>query len=248
MKVYLLLIVLFFSFNLFAQKSDFLSDEIQLNSKDWEKVNIFLSNFAEVETPFFEQDKVSDELLIDFAVKHIFMNNTKMVLKHKSKTFDEKIPVENINKITEKYFGLKVKEHKTIPVKDLEGGIDLEETKTYEGKILFEKKHYLIPKNEKYQFDPIRIPTGMNQFFIQVESFKQRSIQKDDSKIFDVTGNFYDILCCNEEVEKLRYNTKVANWECESYTPPPEPSKKIKAVLKQLKDGKFIILSYQETK
>jgi len=247
MKFYLLLIVAFFSFNLFAQQKDFISDEIELNSKDWEKVNIFLSNFAEVDTPFFEEGKVSDDLLIDFAIKHIFMNNTKMALKNKSKTFDEKIPVENINKITEKYFGLKVKQHKTIPVTDLEGGIDLDETKTYEGKILFEKKHYLIPKNEKYQFDPVRISTGMSQYFIQVESFKQRSIQKDDSKIFDVKGAFYDILCCNEDAQKLRYNTKVANWNCETYA-SPEPTKKIKAVIKKLKDGKYIILSYQEDK
>lgn len=72
------------------------------------KVSLFFSNFAEVFLENFEENKITDQLLIEFSKSHIYKNRYK---KLQSKTTEKEsvklIPASMVDEISLKFFGKK---------------------------------------------------------------------------------------------------------------------------------------------
>lgn len=94
---------------------------IKLEPAKQKKLNIFFSNFSEADVTSFAQGELSDQAMIDFALRHVYINNFKSLKK--SKDGSSVIATsKQIDTATMKYFGKKVKQHKessyTIPCAD----------------------------------------------------------------------------------------------------------------------------------
>jgi len=84
-------------------------EKIELSSERQREINIFLSNFTEVFFPDFDGD-LSNEILIDFGVRHNDINNFNAIKVKDSYGFLDKSVVERSVK---RFFNLRVQHQKT---------------------------------------------------------------------------------------------------------------------------------------
>jgi hypothetical protein len=81
-----------------------------LDPGEKKKLDTFFSNFAEVNMKNFTTGGISDEDLLYFATWHCIINAGDAFQKTNGGN-DIIIPAEAIDKVTEKYLGLKIKKH-----------------------------------------------------------------------------------------------------------------------------------------
>ena len=101
-------------------REEFQPLEVNLSNENLVKLNIFFSNFSEVALESFEKDKVSEDMLINFAVRHNVINNWNIIKKHDD--FHGKIPKEIIEQTILKYFGKAFNNHKSTQEYKFENG------------------------------------------------------------------------------------------------------------------------------
>jgi hypothetical protein len=89
----------------FAQK------EMSMNVKEKENLNNFFSNFSAVNLSSFKKGCLTDEQMLDFAESHCISRESEN-FKTVNKGYDIVVPAKDIDRITEKYFGEKIKNHK----------------------------------------------------------------------------------------------------------------------------------------
>jgi hypothetical protein len=84
--------------------------EIKLNPVQKKQLDTFFSNFSETNLHSFKQNSLSQEALLNFALAHIYKNDYKSI-KHSKHGNSAIIPAALVDKVTEKYFGRKLKTH-----------------------------------------------------------------------------------------------------------------------------------------
>jgi hypothetical protein len=86
--------------------------EVKLTSEERKKLNIFFSNFSEVDLKPFQSGGITEDELIKFGVMHNYINNFKL--------FDNlgegnmRLKEDAVSKSIEKYFGKTVSRHKPV--------------------------------------------------------------------------------------------------------------------------------------
>lgn len=82
-------------------------------TKDEEKkISLFFSNFAEVFLDDFEENQLSDQLMLTFAEEHIYKNRYNKLETSKGEIENFKlIPAKMVDEITLKFFGKKIAKH-----------------------------------------------------------------------------------------------------------------------------------------
>lgn len=103
-----LLIFLFLALPLLA----FAQSDIKLEPIQKKKLNTFFSNFSEANLKSFKQDSLSDADLLEFGLSHNFINNEKSLRKSRDGN-SAIITSAQVDKATERYFGMKLTEHKS---------------------------------------------------------------------------------------------------------------------------------------
>jgi hypothetical protein len=83
---------------------------VKLEPAEKKKLDTFFSNFSEVNLKSFNQDSLSREDLLNFALDHIYKNNYKSI-KHSKETNSAVIPAAVVDKVTDKYFGRTLPQH-----------------------------------------------------------------------------------------------------------------------------------------
>ena len=118
--------------------------EIKLKAAEKKQLDTFFSNFSEADLKSFKQNSLSQEALLNFALDHIYKNDYKSI-KHSKDGNSAIIPAALVDKVTEKYFGQKLKKH--------------------------EKSEYLVPEasGEAYKFSQITRLLGAGQDLFQAE-------------------------------------------------------------------------------
>jgi len=84
--------------------------EIKMTAAQKRQLDTFFSNFSEVAMDSFKQNSLSHEALLKFALDHIYKNNYKAI-KHSKDGNTAIIPAALVDKVTERYFGQKIKKH-----------------------------------------------------------------------------------------------------------------------------------------
>ncbi len=84
---------------------------INLDEKSWEKLNIFFSKLYQYDLFHFEQDKLSDDEMIKFAVIYNLLNLPENIENFND---SEIISANAVNQVIKKYFGKDFTNHKTI--------------------------------------------------------------------------------------------------------------------------------------
>lgn len=77
-------------------------ESIELDKESWEKLNIFFSNFSEADVPFFEKNKLEEEELILFGIRHNILNNPKRL--NDGNKLSSKYVEESLRSILEKNY------------------------------------------------------------------------------------------------------------------------------------------------
>jgi len=94
---------------------------MKLEPAQQKKFNIFFSNFAETNMEGFKQEALSDDAMLNFALRHLYINKFKSLKKGKDGN-SVIATMEQIDTATMKYFGKKIQNHKentyTIPCAD----------------------------------------------------------------------------------------------------------------------------------
>jgi hypothetical protein len=136
MRKFLIIIGLFLPSLAMAQSA------INLNEVQKKQLNIFFSNFSEVQMKSFKQKTLTNEALLNFALEHIYKNADKSLKRSKDGSAAI-IPAAWVDKTTEKYFGQKIQKH--------------------------EKSEYLVPlaSGEAYRFSQITRLLGAGQDLFQ---------------------------------------------------------------------------------
>ncbi len=197
-------------------KEEKMNKLVNLDEKSWEKLNIFFSKLYQYDVPYFEENKLSDDELIKFAVIYNLLNLQENIEKvNDDEKYSEKVSAKNVHNVIKKYFGKDFTNHKTI--------IFFEDCHFINYEIFFKDNYYYIPKkvpyiinlkkplNENYLFDQIdlmRNPTKGTLKFIQVNEIYQ--INETDFTV-DLYGykDFVDFFCnennCHFIVELNEY-------------------------------------------
>ena len=102
------------------KNAEFQPLEVKLSNENLAKLNIFFSNFSEAMLESFEKDKISDDMLIDFAMRHNDLNNQNIIEKHDD--LHGKIPKKTVEKTILKYFGKVFNNHKSTQQYKFENG------------------------------------------------------------------------------------------------------------------------------
>lgn len=83
---------------------------VKLDREQQKKLNTFFSNFSEANVPGFEIGTVTNQVMLDFALRHLYINQFKSL-----KPTDDGNSViatsRQIDRTTTKYFGRKVQSH-----------------------------------------------------------------------------------------------------------------------------------------
>lgn len=115
MKKWLTLVLVLFATCVMAQS------EVKMTSAQKQNLDTFFSNFSEAGVASFKQDSLSDEALLDFALRHNYINKLK-ALQKTTDGLSVLVPVELVDKAAIKYFGRKVGKHAkqsyTVPMAD----------------------------------------------------------------------------------------------------------------------------------
>lgn len=81
-------------------------------NEEEKKISLFFSNFAEVFMDDFEENELSDSLMLNFAQGHIYKNRYNKLETSKGEIENFKlIPATMVDEITLKFFGKKVSKH-----------------------------------------------------------------------------------------------------------------------------------------
>jgi hypothetical protein len=86
-------------------------------------LDVFFSNFSEANVKSFEKDKIDASSLISFGVKHIIINNDKLIQYNAGNKNEGYIKTADVDTMTSYYFGKKVTQHKTVDAYTLENGL-----------------------------------------------------------------------------------------------------------------------------
>lgn len=84
--------------------------EIKMSAGEKKQLDTFFSNFSEAALESFKQNALSQETLLNFALDDIYKNDYKSI-KHSKDGNTAIIPAALVDKVTEKYFGQKIKKH-----------------------------------------------------------------------------------------------------------------------------------------
>lgn len=102
---------LFVIFLLLITSTGFAKKEVILDSNMKKKLNVFFSNFSESFVPSFTIESINDELLINFALSHIYKNKYDALKSTADRCYKE-IPSSMVDSTCMKYLGLKPRTHK----------------------------------------------------------------------------------------------------------------------------------------
>lgn len=98
--------------------------EVKMNAAEKKKFNTFFSNFSESNLNSFSKENLADSALIDFALRHCYLNKFKSLEKSKDGT-SVIVPAKLVDEVTTKYFGKNAKDHGkapySVPLADGEG-------------------------------------------------------------------------------------------------------------------------------
>lgn len=84
------------------------ADNKQWTKEQERKISIFFSNFAEAYLENFEENKITDKILIDFSKTHIYKNRYKKLKGRVTATESFRlIPATMVDEISLKFFGKK---------------------------------------------------------------------------------------------------------------------------------------------
>jgi len=89
------------------------SAEIKMDAKMKEKLDTFFSNFSEANVQPFEKGNIDDANLIRFGVKHVILNNAKLI-EHKGDENYGYIKAADVDGADLYFWGVKPKKHATI--------------------------------------------------------------------------------------------------------------------------------------
>ncbi|MFA5405080.1 MAG: hypothetical protein WC358_09115 [Ignavibacteria bacterium] len=94
-----------------SKENNSASKEVKLIPEEQKKLNVFFSNFSEVNLKPFTIASITDEDLINFGVLHNYKNNFKLF--EKVDNSNVKIKEDNISASIQKYFDRKINSHKS---------------------------------------------------------------------------------------------------------------------------------------
>lgn len=207
-------------------------ENIDLDKESWEKLNIFFSNFSEADVPFFEKDKLVEEELILFGIRHNILNNPKRI------DDDNKISSKYVEESVKKYFGKEILNHKTV--KAYEIGDDI-------GYFEYNSGYYSFRRDASYQIDPYTCPTGETFMFSQV-----RKIQYDiENKVYNVSVDIYDYypdMDFNGDIYSEEPKEWILKTKPENRDNIPTVRYKVTATIEKLMDGRYILIDYTQIK
>ena len=101
---------------------------LELSTTERKRLNVFFSNFSEANVPDFTQETLTDEMLINFAKQHYFLNRYNRMKETPDKMF-KLAPKQWVDQAAMKYFGKKLNKHSDeagyykIPIGDSGGFI-----------------------------------------------------------------------------------------------------------------------------
>lgn len=209
--------------------------EISLDNAAMKKMNVFFNNFAEAAVPTFEKDKLSNEELIKFGIKHNFINNGKLIEKCSVEGYDRKIAAKYVEQSVNKYFGKGIV-NTTCKAYQMD-----ENTANFQ----YKDGYYLIPQNRGYQIDPALFGGGESIEFSQVSKILDNG-DNYFTAYLNVYKTFDDYGIAGEEFYESpqTWNSKYANDKDRI----PTLEKKLKATIKKESDGRYILIDYLEDK
>lgn len=207
-------------------------ENIDLDKELWEKLNIFFSNFSEADVSFFENDKLVEEELILFGIRHNILNNPKRI------DDDKKISSKYVEESVKKYFGKEIFNHKTV--KAFEIGDDI-------GYFEYNSGYYSFSTDVPYRIDPYTYPTGETFQFSQA-----RKIQYDtENKVYKVNVDLYSYYP-DMEFNGDIYSEEPKEWilktEPENMDNIPTVCNMVTATIEKLADGRYILIDYIQIK
>lgn len=98
-----------------------LAEPMKLEPAQQKNLNVFFSNFSEAHVASFSQGALTDQAIIDFALRHLYINKFKS-LKPSKDGYSVTATPEQVDTAAIKYFGHKPAQHKeksySIPVAD----------------------------------------------------------------------------------------------------------------------------------
>jgi len=98
-----------------------LAEPMKLEPAQQKNLNVFFSNFSEAHVASFSQGTLTDQAMIDFALRHLYINKLKS-LKPSKDGYSVIATTKQVDTAAMKYFGQKPSQHKeksySIPVAD----------------------------------------------------------------------------------------------------------------------------------
>ncbi len=98
-----------------------LAEPMKLEPAQQKNLNVFFSNFSEAQVASFSQGALTDQTIVDFALRHLYLNKFKS-LKPSKDRLSVTATTEQVDTAAIKYFGQKPAQHKektySIPLAD----------------------------------------------------------------------------------------------------------------------------------
>jgi hypothetical protein len=98
-----------------------LAEPMKLEPAQQKNLNVFFSNFSEAQVASFSQGALTDQTIVDFALRHLYLNKFKS-LKPSKDGLSVTATTEQVDTAAIKYFGQKPAQHKektySIPLAD----------------------------------------------------------------------------------------------------------------------------------
>lgn len=91
----------------FASAAQAKPQQVKMNAAQRAKLDKFFSNFTETSLSSFERNKVSDQVLIGFAISYIFDNKSRVTQKGR-------VAASQVDASAAYFFGRKIKKHRSI--------------------------------------------------------------------------------------------------------------------------------------
>ncbi|MDD5361065.1 MAG: hypothetical protein PHN88_02965 [Ignavibacteria bacterium] len=125
--------------------------DIKLSDEEQKKLNVFFSNFSEVNLESFTSENIKDETLIDFGILHIYKNSRNKF--EKIDNSNSKIKSDFVNEAVFQYFGKNIKSHKST------------------GTFKFKNGYYYLPvaDGEAFIFSQVARMTDLGKDFFSAE-------------------------------------------------------------------------------
>ena len=137
--------------------------EIKTDAAQRAQLDKFFSNFAEASLKPFQKNKVSDQILIDFAINYIFENKPQVTKK-------SRVSAEEVAASAAYFFGRKIKKHQSIPDHAYKNG-------SYDGgDSTLERETQVFARIKKLVY------LSDNEYLASVENYVGRPNGKDEDK------------------------------------------------------------------